>query len=88
MGPVNTTPLQILRRSITDYGSLLDHGFVTVVETVLGFLIAAVTGVLTALAIFYSRLFERAVYHRHRALQGTDRIRVGLFDIKVNGGGL
>jgi NitT/TauT family transport system permease protein len=56
------TPIEIILRIGSDYRLLLANALVTVIEMLAGFAIAAVAGVLTGLAIFYSRLFERAVY--------------------------
>ena len=39
-----------------------------------GFLIAAVTGIVTALAIFYSRIFERAIYPLLVGLQTVPKV--------------
>src|SRR5947208_1176831 len=63
------TPWQIIRRIGVDYRLLFSNLLVTLFELVAGFLIAAVTGVLTALCIFYSRIFERAIYPLLVALQ-------------------
>ncbi len=68
------TPFEILTRAATDFNSLITNALVTVAETVIGFLIAALAGVLTALAIFYSRLFERAVYPILVALQTVPKV--------------
>jgi NitT/TauT family transport system permease protein len=82
------TPLEIVNRSVNDYALLLDNAGVTVVETVLGFLIAAVTGVLTALAIFYSRVFERAVYPILIALQTVPKVALAPLLVLYLGYGL
>jgi NitT/TauT family transport system permease protein len=67
---------------------LLDNAVVTVVETILGFLIAAFTGVLTALAIFYSRLFERAIYPILVALQTVPKVALAPLLVLYFGYGL
>lgn len=56
------TPWSIAARIVHDYHLLFLSSIVTLAEIVAGFVLAAVGGILTALAIFYSRLFERAVY--------------------------
>jgi len=68
------TPWQILRRIAVDYQLLASHAQTTLIETIAGFLIAAVTGVATAFAIFYSRIFERAVYPLLVALQTVPKV--------------
>jgi NitT/TauT family transport system permease protein len=68
------TPWQILKRAVIDYNSLLTNSFVTLLETTLGFLAAAVTGIMTAVAIFYSRVFERAIYPILVALQTVPKV--------------
>jgi NitT/TauT family transport system permease protein len=56
------TPIQIVRRMAKDWPLLLTHARVTLFEVLGGFALAVLAGVPTALLIFYSRLFERAVY--------------------------
>lgn len=68
------TPWQILRRIVIDYQLLLLNSAVTVLEMVAGFAIAAVTGIATALAIFYSRTFERAIYPLLVGLQTIPKV--------------
>src|SRR5919204_355623 len=68
------TPWQIIRRIGADYPLLLSNTLVTLFELVAGFVIAAATGVLTALAIFYSRVFERAIYPLLVALQTVPKV--------------
>jgi NitT/TauT family transport system permease protein len=68
------TPWQILKRIVVDYRLLASHTATTLIETVAGFLIAAVAGVATAFAIFYSRIFERAVYPLLVALQTVPKV--------------
>ncbi len=68
------TPWQIVKRIGVDYRLLLANSFVTLLEMLAGFLIAAVTGILTALAIFYSRIVERAVYPLLVALQTIPKV--------------
>lgn len=68
------TPLEILARIVTDYRLLASSAAITLMEMVAGFALAAVGGVLTALCIFYSRLFERAVYPLLVALQTVPKV--------------
>lgn len=56
------TPLQIIARMGKDYALLLTHARVTLFEVLGGFAFAVLAGIPTALLIFYSRVFERAVY--------------------------
>ena len=56
------TPAQILARMAKDHALLLTHARVTLLEVLGGFALAVAAGIPTALLIFYSRLFERAVY--------------------------
>ena len=56
------TPLQIARRIAKDWPLLLAHARVTLFEVLGGFAFAVLAGIPTALLIFYSRIFERAVY--------------------------
>ena len=68
------TPWSIVHRSFVEYRLLLSSSFVTVLEVVAGFVLAAIVGIVTALAIFYSRLFERAVYPFLVALQTIPKV--------------
>jgi NitT/TauT family transport system permease protein len=68
------TPWQILKRIVVDYRLLAANSLTTLLETIAGFVIAVVTGVATALAIFYSRLVERAVYPLLVALQTVPKV--------------
>src|SRR5687767_13852958 len=68
------TPWAIVKRMVKDSALLLDHAWVTVIEVVAGFGIAIVTGILTALAIFFSRPFERAMYPILIALQTIPKV--------------
>ncbi|MEP6701469.1 MAG: ABC transporter permease [Betaproteobacteria bacterium] len=56
------TPLQVITRMAKDYPLLLMHARVTLFEVLGGFAFAVLAGIPTALLIFYSRIFERAVY--------------------------
>jgi NitT/TauT family transport system permease protein len=68
------TPVQIITRIGSDYHLLAGNSLVTLFETIAGFAIAAVTGVATAFAIFYSRIFERAIYPLLVALQTVPKV--------------
>lgn len=56
------TPGQVWDRIIQDWSSLMYHSYVTLYETVVGFLIASVLGLVTAVLIAYSRTLEKALY--------------------------
>jgi NitT/TauT family transport system permease protein len=68
------TPLQIIERIGADFRLLMTHSLITLLETIAGFLIATVAGVVTAFAIFYSRIFERAVYPLLVAMQTIPKV--------------
>jgi NitT/TauT family transport system permease protein len=68
------TPFDILKRTVIDYRLLLAHGWITAVEVVAGFLSAAVVGILTALAVFYVRAVERAVFPLLVAMQTIPKV--------------
>jgi len=56
------TPVQVWDRIVDDWSSLMYHSYVTLYETVIGFLVASVLGLATAVLIAYSRTMERALY--------------------------
>ena len=56
------TPVQIARRIGKDWTLLIAHARVTLLEVLSGFACAVLAGIPTALCIYGSRLFERAVY--------------------------
>lgn len=56
------TPTMIAARLATDHEMLFKHAGVTLYEVVFGFGLATVVGVPLALAIFYSRIVEKALY--------------------------
>jgi NitT/TauT family transport system permease protein len=56
------TPVQIAKRIGKDWPLLFLHARVTFAEVLGGFAFAVLAGIPTALLIFYSRIFERAVY--------------------------
>ena len=68
------TPLAIARRMFTDASLLATHSYVTLFEVVSGFGLAVLIGVPLALAIFYSRAFERAIYPILVALQTIPKV--------------
>lgn len=68
------TPWAIAKRMFTDAPLLASHGWYTLLEVMAGFLAGVLTGVPLALAIFYSRVFERAVYPMLVALQTVPKI--------------
>ena len=55
-------PSAILESFRTDYRLLLQHTRVTLIEVLLGFGLALVTGLVTGIAIDSSRILERAIY--------------------------
>ncbi|MCW5604365.1 MAG: ABC transporter permease [Burkholderiales bacterium] len=68
------TPWTILKRIVADWSLLLQQAWITVLEVVFGFGIAVLAGVPTALAVFYWRIFEKAVYPLLVALQTVPKI--------------
>jgi len=68
------TPWQIARRIVVDFPLLLEHAWITLFEVLAGFIAAIVIGIPVALAIFYSRPFERAVYPLLIALQTVPKV--------------
>lgn len=68
------TPIAIARRMVTDFSLLAYHSYVTMLEVVAGFLAGVLVSVPLALAIFYSKAFERAVYPMLVALQTVPKI--------------
>lgn len=56
------SPSTILLRMVADWELLLRHAVVTLEEVSLGFVIALFLGIATALLIFHSRTFQRALY--------------------------
>jgi NitT/TauT family transport system permease protein len=72
------TPLEILSKVSTDAtsGLILPHVQVTVLETLLGFLLAAVLGIGLGCAVGLSPAFERIVYPYILALQTIPKVAV------------
>jgi NitT/TauT family transport system permease protein len=68
------SPWAIVRRIYSDFALLLVHTRVTMMEVVGGFGLAALIGVPFALAIFYSRMVERAVYPLLVGLQTIPKV--------------
>ena len=56
------TPKAVWDRVMSDWSSLMYHSYVTLYETVVGFLLASVLGLATAVAIAYSRTLEKTLY--------------------------
>ncbi|HEX2130904.1 MAG TPA: ABC transporter permease [Actinophytocola sp.] len=56
------TPGQVWDRMVQDWSSLMYHTYVTLWETVIGFVIASVLGLATAVLIAYSRTMDKALY--------------------------
>lgn len=68
------TPWAIAKRMLTDSQLLGTHAYFTLLEVLAGFVAAVVVGIPLALAIFYSKVFERAVYPLLVALQTVPKI--------------
>nr|WP_157188292.1 ABC transporter permease [Nitratireductor pacificus] len=68
------TPLAIAKRIVSEAPLLATHAYVTLFEVVSGFAIGVLFGVPLALAIFYSRAFERAIYPLLVALQTVPKV--------------
>jgi NitT/TauT family transport system permease protein len=68
------TPWSIGERMVKDAELLALHASFTLLEVLVGFAAAVVLGVPLALAIFYSRVFENAVYPLLVALQTVPKI--------------
>ena len=68
------TPLAIGKRMVSDAGLLATHASFTLLEVMGGFFAAVLVGIPLALAIFYSKVFERAVYPLLVALQTVPKI--------------
>ena len=68
------TPLAIGKRIVTDFDLLAAHSYITLLEVLAGFLAGVLIGIPLALAIFYSKAFERAVYPLLVALQTVPKI--------------
>ena len=68
------TPWAIVARIWNDFALLMRHAYVTGLEVLFGFGIAVIVGVPTGLTIFYSRLFEKAVYPLLVALQTIPKV--------------
>ncbi|MGC4866436.1 ABC transporter permease [Micromonospora sp. DT53] len=56
------TPGQVWETMTTQWSELARHTLVTLYETVLGFVLAAALGLVTAVAIAYSRTLDKALY--------------------------
>jgi NitT/TauT family transport system permease protein len=68
------TPWSIGKRIVTDGRLLATHASYTLLEVMAGFGAAVLVGIPLALAIVYSRVFERAVYPMLVALQTVPKI--------------
>jgi NitT/TauT family transport system permease protein len=55
-------PTEVAQTLVAVHGLLLEHAWPTTVETVAGFLLAAVVGIAVAIAITYSRPIREALY--------------------------
>lgn len=68
------SPWSIAKRVVTDWALLATHARATVLEVLAGFGLAVFTGVPFALATFYSRLMEKAVYPLLIGLQTIPKV--------------
>ncbi|MCB1387260.1 MAG: ABC transporter permease [Nitratireductor sp.] len=68
------TPLAIAKRMVSQFSLLATHSYVTLFEVLAGFAIGVLVGVPLALAIFYSRAFERAIYPLLVAMQTVPKV--------------
>ena len=68
------TPFAIAGRMFRERWLLSQHAYFTLIEVVAGFLVGALIGIPLALAIFYSRVFERAIYPILVALQTVPKV--------------
>ena len=68
------TPLEIATRIVNELPLLATHAYVTLFEVISGFAMAVLIGIPLALAIFYSRAFERAIYPILVALQTVPKV--------------
>lgn len=68
------TPGAIASRIVTDFPLLMSHARVTLFEVVGGFGLAVLVAMPLALLIFYSRVFERAIYPLLVALQTIPKV--------------
>jgi NitT/TauT family transport system permease protein len=56
------TPAQVWETITANWSSLMHHSYVTLYETVIGFVIASLLGIGTAILIAYSRTMDKALY--------------------------
>jgi NitT/TauT family transport system permease protein len=55
-------PAQVWDKIVSDWASLMHHSYVTLYETMIGFALASVLGLGTAVLIAYSRTMDKALY--------------------------
>jgi NitT/TauT family transport system permease protein len=55
-------PAQVWDKIVSDWSSLMHHSYVTLYETMIGFALASVLGLGTAVLIAYSRTMDKALY--------------------------
>ena len=78
------TPWAIAQRMVTSAPLLAINGWYTLLEVVAGFVASVLIGVPLSLAIFYSRVFERAVYPLLVALQNGSIFRLRPFSSSIS----
>ena len=67
-------PSDIWTSIVKNWGSLLGHSWVTLLETLAGFGLSVVIGVPLAVLIVYSRIFERVLYPILVASQAVPKV--------------
>ena len=55
-------PVDVWDKIVSDWSSLMHHSYVTLYETVIGFVLASILGLGTAVLIAYSRTMDKALY--------------------------
>lgn len=68
------TPWAIATRIVNEFGLLVSHGYITLIEVLSGFGLGVLVGIPLSLLIFYSRPFEKAVYPLLVALQTIPKV--------------
>ena len=70
------SPLSVINEFRTDAGLLAKHSGITLLETIVGFIVASVVGLACAVAIVYSRGIERTLYPLLLAAQVVPKIAI------------
>ena len=69
-------PSAIIAEGYHRFGIYLQHSFVTLYETVLGFLLAAIIGVILSVGIVYSRVLKSAIFPLVVTLQIVPKVAI------------